>query len=110
MQICIHCSKAGVFPSRGFVGSKIKQVPHDRDCLSPLPRDQDSSLTSQYCDEIGHFSDLNHSILYVIKPVKKNHLWIGLVEFRSDLLPWRSEVMSQELEERVPMGMPGICS
>lgn len=45
-----------------------------------------------------------------MKPVKKNHLWVGLVKFCSDLLPWRSEVMSQELEERVPMGIPGIFS
>lgn len=49
-----------VEPSRGSVGSKIKQVSHDSDCLSSLPRDQDSGLTSQYCDEIGHLSDLTH--------------------------------------------------
>lgn len=77
------------------MGCKIKQVSHNRDCLSPLPRDQDSGLTSQYRGDR----------LYVIKPVKKNQLWIGLAKFCSNLLLWRSEVMSQGLEERVPMGL-----
>lgn len=42
-------------------------------CLSALPGEQDSGLTSQHCDEIGHLSDLTHGILHVIKPNKNKH-------------------------------------
>ena len=56
------------------MGSEIKQVSGNGDCLFPFPGDEDSGSTSQHCDEIGHFGDLTHEILYVMKPVKEKHL------------------------------------
>lgn len=50
-----------VLPKQGgSVASKIKLMSGKGHCLSPLPRDQESDLTSQHCGEIGHFSNLTH--------------------------------------------------